>query len=113
MQLTCLRENARFQQLDVALRALPAGDMRRATWMNLDKFSTTWVSVWPSADCRVSNAEFVEITARYFGMPSPACTAKVGQPIGATRDTLDAHGARLTAAALPGDGFRTQHDSIK
>jgi hypothetical protein len=47
-------------------------------------------------------------------MPSPACAAKVGQPIGATRDTLDAHGARLTAAAaLPGDGFRTQHDSIK
>eukprot|EP00973_Karenia_brevis_P001405 190683-Karenia_brevis.AAC.1 len=40
--ITRLREAARFQRLDVALRALPAGDMRRVAWTNVDKFSTTW-----------------------------------------------------------------------
>ena len=87
--------------------------MRRAAWVNADKFSTTWVAAWPSPDCRVSTAEFSEIAARYFGMPSPACAPLVGQMIGNTRSTLDAHGSRLTAATLPGDGFRKQHDAIK
>eukprot|EP00973_Karenia_brevis_P052940 7358279-Karenia_brevis.AAC.1 len=61
--LTTVHERVRFQRLDVALRALPREDMRRAAWTNLDAFSTTWVSCWPSADCRVSNAELVEIAA--------------------------------------------------
>ena len=51
--------------------------------------------------------------ARYFGLPSPACSRMVGQPIGNTRSTLDAYGNRLVTAALPGDGYRTQHDAIK
>eukprot|EP00973_Karenia_brevis_P023546 3242414-Karenia_brevis.AAC.1 len=40
--LTRQRERARFQRLDVAVRALPEGDMRRAAWTNVDAFSTTW-----------------------------------------------------------------------
>eukprot|EP00973_Karenia_brevis_P049918 6931899-Karenia_brevis.AAC.1 len=59
--------------------------MRRAAWTNLDAFSTTWVSCWPSADCRVSNAELGEIAARYFGLPSPSCEALLGSPIAGTR----------------------------
>ena len=112
-ELTALRETARFRHLDAALRALPTDDIRRATWLNLDRFSTTWVSAWPSPDCRVSSAEFSEIVSRYFGVPSPACEPLVGQLIGNTRRTLDAYGSRLTTASLPGDGFRTQHDTIK
>eukprot|EP00973_Karenia_brevis_P005671 774339-Karenia_brevis.AAC.1 len=79
--LTQLREGARFQRLDVALRALPGGDMRRAAWTNLDGFSTTWVSVWPCRACRLNNREFAEVAARYCGLPSPACQPLVGQPI--------------------------------
>ena len=112
-ELTGLRETSRFRQLDVSIRALPIDDIRRAAWLNMDKFSTVWVSTWPSPDCRVSNAEFSEIAARYFGLPSPACAPLVGQVIGNTRSFLDAHGSRLAAASLPGDGFRTQHDAIK
>ena len=33
----------------------------------------------------------------------------IGKAIGNTRATLDAFGSRLAAAALPGDGFRSQH----
>ena len=42
-----------------------------------------------------------------------ACAPLVGKAIGNTRATLDAYGSRLTTAALPGDGFRRQHDAIK
>eukprot|EP00973_Karenia_brevis_P089769 12399374-Karenia_brevis.AAC.1 len=111
--ITRLRERARFQRLDVSIRALPASDFRRAAWVNMDAFSTAWVSTMPSDGCRVSNAEFAEITARYYGMPSPACKPLAGQPIGSTRLRLDAHGSNLVSAALPGDGWRRQHDSIK
>ena len=44
-ELTRLREVSRFRQLDVAIRSLPADDMRRIAWLSIDKFSTTWVSV--------------------------------------------------------------------
>ena len=112
-ELTGLRETSRFHDLDVAIRSLSYDDVRRAAWISCDKFSTTWVSVWPSVESRVSNLEFAEIAARYFGVPSPACAPLVGQPIGNTRAVLDAFGSRLTTAALPGDGFRRQHDAVK
>eukprot|EP00973_Karenia_brevis_P018715 2566409-Karenia_brevis.AAC.1 len=38
--LTRVRERTRFQRLDIAIRNLPLGDMRRAAWTNLDAFST-------------------------------------------------------------------------
>ena len=104
---TKLRETSRFNTLDVSIRALPYDDIRRAAWVNCDRFSTTWVSVWPSAECRVSHAEFVEIAARYYGLASPACALLVGQPVGNTRTVLDRYGSQLITATLPGDGFRT------
>ena len=55
----------------------------------------------------------MEISARWFGLPSPACASLVGKVIGSTRTTLDIHGSWLAAATLPGDGFRRQHDAIK
>jgi hypothetical protein len=111
--ITQQREMARQQRLDVLIRALPDDDMRRAAWNNVDKFSTTWVAAWPDRDAYLSNAEFLETTATYFGLPSPACQADVGQRLGSLRSVLDAHGCRLTTATLPGDGWRTQHDALK
>ena len=87
--------------------------MRRLSWLNLDKFSTVWIAAWPSHKVAFSNAEFAEVTARYFGLPSPACSAFVGHRIPGTRDTVDAYGVRLLSASLPGDGWRVQHDCIK
>jgi hypothetical protein len=111
--ITKQRELAKFQQLDVEIRALPNDDMRRAAWLNLNSFSTTWVSAWPDRDAFLSNAEFGEVSTFYFGLPSPACRALTGQRIGSLRTVLDSHGCRLTTARLPGDGWRTQHDTIK
>ena len=103
----------RFQALDVDIRALPAEDVRRTTWLSLDKFSTVWVSCWPSRDAYLSNPEFGEVACAYFALPSPACRPLVGQRIGRSNLTLDRHGLRLTTATLPGDGWRTQHDVLK
>jgi hypothetical protein len=105
-ELTGLREAARFQRLDVSIRALPSGDMRQMAWLNLDRFCTTWVAAWPSPESRLSNAEFVEVAARYFGMASPACAAFVGLRIGAGGAVMDVYGSRLSSATLLGDGYR-------
>ena len=111
--LTEQREQARFQRLDAAVRRLPAGDIRRTTWLSLDRFSTVWVSAWPSRDAYLSNPEFGEISSAYFALPSPCCASLVGQPIGRSRVSLDRHGLHLLTANLPGDGWRTQHDVLK
>ena len=111
--LTKWKEKARMQALDVDIRALPSTDIRKAAWLNVDRFSTVWVSAWPSADFQLSSPEFLEVATFYFGLPSPACVALVGDPIANLRQVLDAHGTRLTTATLQGDGWRTQHDAIK
>ncbi|CAE8642970.1 unnamed protein product [Polarella glacialis] len=111
--LTHLREAYRFRQLDHCLREQPAGDIARAAWLNLDKFSTAWVTCWPSRDAYLTNAEFGEVAARYLGLPSPACSAVIGERIAGTKLTVDAHGFRLGSASLAGDGWRTQRDCLK
>ena len=95
------------------LPKIPVADMRRAAWLNLDKFSTTWIPAWPDRDAYLSNAEFGEVAPFYYGLPSPACAMLIGERIGATRTVLDEHGCNLATATLPGDGWRTQHDAIK
>jgi hypothetical protein len=111
-RLTSELERHWAQVLDVACRGLPAEDVRRSAWMNLDTFSTVWVSCWPHKDAYLSNEEFVEVATRYMGLPSPSCEISAGEPIGNTRSVLDRFGMRLSTATLPGDGLRVQHDSI-
>ena len=84
-ELTKQREAVKFQQLDVDIRALPSDDMRRHAWVNLDRFSTTWVSTWPDKDAYLSNAEFSEVVSFYFGAASPACTSMVCERVAMTQ----------------------------
>ena len=111
--LTKQREKSRFNQIDAQIRALPHEDMRRLSWLSTDKNSTVWVSAWPTKESYLSNPEFGEVVSTYFGTPSPACRNLVGQRIGRTNQFLDQYGAKLCAARLPGDGWRTQHDVLK
>ena len=100
---------ARFSE---RMLALPRTHQSRIAWLNCDVFSSVWVTAWPSPECAFSPSQFREITARYFGAPSPACQGYVGCPIPGG-STLDAHGNSLTSARLPGDHFRTRHDAVK
>ena len=83
--LTTAREKCGFQKLDVSIRSLPREDVRRLAWLNVDRFSAAWVSTCPSGDTWLSDAEFVEIACRYFGLPSPSCGPLVGQAIVGTQ----------------------------
>ena len=111
--VTWQRETPRFKQLDSEIRALTATDMRLHAWANLDSFSTTWVSCWPQPDCYLTNEEFLEVSARYLGLPSPACESLACSLIAGTRQTLDRYVCNLATLPLPGDGWREQHDNVK
>ena len=108
-------ELAYYDQLDLEYKALPRSSPERHTWLNLDRFSTQWVTALPSAPLGwvLGNDVFSEVVATYLTLPSPACRPLVGQTIGRYRDTLDALGAKLTTLALPGDGWRIRHDELK
>ena len=56
-------------------------------------------------------AVFAEAMATHLCLPSPGCADYVGEKIGRTR--VDVFGDKVQAAALPGDGFRTKHDTVK
>eukprot|EP00973_Karenia_brevis_P075174 10442467-Karenia_brevis.AAC.1 len=111
--LTRARDKQAFQLLDVRVRDLPATDARRLAWLNVNRFSASWVASWPSPDAWLSDAQFMEVSCRYFGLPSPACAPLAGRLIGSTRTPLDVQGFSLCAASLPGDGWRAQHDALK
>ena len=45
---TSTLEMAWFDEVDAAFKSLPGG-MARAAWLNVDRFSTQWVSAVPSS----------------------------------------------------------------
>ena len=108
-------ELAFYDQLDLEFKALPSSDLERQAWLNMDRFSTQWVSVIPSPKLGwvLGNDAFPEIVATYMALPSPACAPLVGEKIGRYSDLLDPFGAKLTTLSLPGDGWRTRHDELK
>lgn len=65
---------------------------------------------------RAGPAEFVEICATYFGMPSPLASSLEGQGIfynsGARQGTCDRFGLRLSCAKLD-DRWTDSHDAVK
>ncbi len=54
----------------------------------------------PASDAQMCNAEFLEVAARYYGLPSPACQALIGERIAATRLGLDSSSPLLLLLLL-------------
>ena len=82
--ITFGRKKHRFKHLGAALLDRPPSDPLRAAWTNTDEYASAWVTAWPTPDLWLNDAEFIEVSTRNFGLPSPACTPLVGQPIGRT-----------------------------
>ena len=100
--------------LDSKIRALAPDDFRRTAYLNLNATSRVWLSVLPDYDNALTNAEFAEVSARYFGAPSPACAAVKGLRFGRGPKTVDEYGFVVSAeASVPGGGWTSQHDRIK
>ena len=81
------------------------------SWPQRDKLSSQWLLALPAPGSDMSSAVFAEAFASHLCLPSPACEGRVGEKLG--RATVDRYGDSVQAAALPGDGWRTRHDSIK
>lgn len=90
--LTLQREEARVPLLRRALHAQGAGSMPVAAFLCCDRFSSRFLLVWPSKMLKMTNAEWPEVVATYFGMASPALAAHVGKPITGSAAVVDAYG---------------------
>jgi len=106
-------EGLLYQQLNEEILGLPRGDRRRLVWTSLDAFACAPVTAQPVGYAKCPPAEWVEITAKYLGMPSPALRAFQGQVIHGTTARVDACGDTLTSACLPHDQYASlRHDPI-
>ena len=81
------------------------------SWPQRDKLSSQWLLALPAPGSDMSSAVFAEAFASHLCLPSPVCEGRLGEKL--CRATVDRFGDNVQAAALPGDGWRTRHDSIK
>ena len=77
----------------------------------LDKVSSAWVSALPGPSSYIPSPAFSETVCSYLCVPSPACRELVGQQIGGA--VVDIWGDKVQSIVLPGDHFRSKHDSVK
>ena len=77
----------------------------------LDKVSSAWVAALPGPSSHIPSPAFAETMCSYLCVPSPACRELLGQQIGG--QVVDLWGDKVQSINLPGDHFRTKHDSIK
>mmetsp|Transcript_36777 Transcript_36777/g.89522 ORF Transcript_36777/g.89522 Transcript_36777/m.89522 type:complete len:280 (-) Transcript_36777:194-1033(-) len=112
--ITVHLETVQRDRLHASLLALSQGDARRVSWLAVDRFSSQWVSAWPSSACELSDLEFPEIFATYLGRPSPVLRCLVGRNVPCGRVSgrvCDAHGHQLGMATLPGNDNVECHDA--
>jgi hypothetical protein len=94
--LTAQREDAALSVVKGKLLLLDDFDPRRASFVSGDRFSNSIMLAVPTSECAISNVEFSEVVANHFGVASPACLLKAGQPIRrAPGVVLDPHGRAL------------------
>ena len=112
-------EKYRRGVLDRDLRELAPSDFRRIAWLNCNATSRVWLVVLPDRDNELTNPEFAEVAARYFGAPSPACSAARGERFGRGHRggdprTVDEYGFTVNSvSSVPGGGWACLHDQIK
>jgi hypothetical protein len=119
-ELTEQLDEARFQALDESIRTLSPHDpsaRQQVVWSNIDRCASAFLLSVPVGYGSVPPNEWVEIAAKFCGMPSPALRAFVGKRIAGTGGrgtvTVDPYGDALTCATLPGDHYRkVRHDPL-
>ena len=105
------REEVRAAVMKEAVPRLQQSNQRIAkAWLNRDKLSTAWLTTLPGPE-GLRGMAFSEAMASTLCLPSPACRSRLGAKVGKKR--VDLYGDNIQAAALPGDHWRTRHDSVK
>ena len=78
-----------------------------------DKLSTAWKLSLPGVTNGLTTPVFKEVMAMHLCLPSPACQPILGQPVGHRGAVVGPFGDELNCSRLPGDSWRTRHDSLK
>ena len=109
--LVSAREEVRAAALKEAVTRIQQPNQRIVrAWQNRDKLSTAWLSALPGPE-GLRGMAFSEALASILCMPSPACMSRLGAKVGKKR--VDLFGDNIQSAALPGDHWRTRHDTVK
>ena len=112
-RITSEIERRQHAVLNEEFLALGKGDIRRVTWLNVDSFSSQWVSSW-MGEGEMSNMEFEWVTGTYMALPLPMLQSLVGRKFVAGNRNLvmDAHGHSMMVAALKGGSWLANHDAF-
>ena len=115
--ITTLRENLRHEAIVRCLEVHPDRLARPVfVYQNLDKLSDPWVQALPGPKTGLPSPVFAEAMAARLCLHSPAVVAsgKVGQPVSRGGAVIDPFGDAINCCnALPGDTWRTRHDTCK
>jgi hypothetical protein len=95
-------EAHRFDVLKTQINALPRGDRAVHLFRSLDRNSSAWVAALPGGYGLCTTGEWVEITARYFGVESPICAGLAARGARLFGHDIDAYGDNLVAATGAG-----------
>ena len=115
------RENERARRIVVGLRHkltdrnnMPARD--EAAFLSVNRLSCQFVGLPKMKRTVMDNQVFKEVWSIYMGTASPVCKNWIGTSyvdVFKNRRLVDEFGDNVAAAMMPGDGWRTRHDSFK
>ena len=87
-----------------------------AAFLSINRLSVQFVGLPKMLRTVMDNITFKEAWSVYMGTDSPCCKRWVGTgftDVFKRRRVVDAYGDNVAAATMPGDGWRTRHDSCK
>ena len=119
MKMVQQREGMRHHLITKALSRHPDREARPVTaFPNIseDKCAGSWLLATPSPDLSLSARGFREAFSAHLSLPSPALRdgGWVGRPVGTGGNVVDKFGdAVMCSNQIPGDSWRTRHDTIK
>ena len=106
------REKLKGLVLKKALELHPNQSARPViVWPEMDKLASAWLLSYPGPHTGLPASIFSEAVCSHLCLPSPACRDRVGEKVG--KSVVDVFGDNIMSAALPGDHWRTRHDTIK
>ena len=108
-------ESARCLDLDRRIKdSLDRLHFERWAWEACsDRMTSTWLHSPPDRLGYIENPLFRMIFPAHLGQPCPAMAPVVGRYFGQSGQQLDAFGANLAAAKLPGQGHRILHNLLQ
>ena len=113
-RITVQLETVLHDQLHRDMMQLPVRDTRRVAWVAADRYSTQWVTAWPTARLELTHLEMREVVTTCLGRESPAVRHLVAQTIPCSNTVggrvCDVYGFELGLAMLPGGDHTTCHD---